>query len=171
MTEFSISSLSEGPNGEESEVKADIFANFTVTPEEVEGNLEEVVIRQRRRNPEICICGHPAGKHLVGPMGTTCVPAKQYCPCKTSRPVCSTSDTRHFLFKTKGWGSDHALLKGLLKAARSGAEVEWIGDMKCDKCGAIGPADPICVTQDGRYSNEPTGFDVLLCVSCRLEVS
>lgn len=148
----------------------DIFQNFTVSEEEIEDTITEGQ-RKPKRDGGICACGHPANKHLLGPIGTTCAPAKQYCPCKTLRVVAETSDTRHFLFKTKGWGSDHALLKGLLKATRSGAKVSWIGDMKCDKCGAIGPADPVAVTQDAHLSNEPTGYDVLLCISCRMEVS
>jgi hypothetical protein len=146
-----------------------IFDRFNVTEEEAVAALEETSRNPHRRDGGICICGHPRSKHLVGALGTSCVPAKQYCPCKKVRVVLESSDTRHFLFKTEGGAANHALMKGLTKAVKSGAEVEWLGEDVCDRCGKEAKVDVVPVSQRGVTMNEATGYDVLLCVSCRME--
>ena len=146
-----------------------IFDNFNVTEEEAVEALEEVKKNPHRRDGAICICGHARSKHLVGSLGTTCVPAKQYCPCKKVRVVVETSDTRNFLFKTDGAGANHALMKGITKAITGGAEVEWLAGNLCDRCGEQKKVDVVPVSQRGVTMNEATGYDALLCVTCRME--
>lgn len=146
-----------------------IFDGLGVTEEEALEALEETRKNPHRRDGAICICGHARTKHLVGTLGTTCVPAKQYCPCKKVRPVVETSDTRNFLFKTEGSGKMHALFRGLAKAVQSGASVEWIAETVCDKCGSAHGVVVAPVSQRGVTMNEATGYDVFLCETCRLE--
>ena len=148
----------------------DPFEFLDVSLEEVTEVLEEAKRNPHRRDGAICLCGHGRSKHIEGPLGFTCAPAKQFCPCKVMRIVVETSDTRHFLFRTEGAGALHALLKGVGKAQKVGAEVEWVGGSICDKCGKDGKVSPVPVSQRGVSMNEATGYDALLCVNCRLEV-
>lgn len=121
-----------------------------------------------KKGKEICLCGHAMDKHRdLGIGRRSCEPGKQYCPCKVVKPVLATSDTRFFLRKTLGGGSLHALVLGVAAATKSGADVEWLVEMKCEKCGTAGPVSPVPVTQNGFVVSEATGYDALLCIKCR----
>jgi hypothetical protein len=146
------------------------FDFFDFSEEDVAEVVQERKSNPYRRDGAICLCGHARSKHVEGPLGFTCAPAKQFCPCKSLRVVARTSDTRCFLFKTTGPGKYHALSMGLSKAQKVGADVEWLGEGVCDRCQMEVPVQPVAVSQRGVTMNEATGFDALLCVDCRMEV-
>jgi len=137
---------------------------------------EEEAVEQARlfesdkydRDGRICLCGHPMKRHANYGAGSTCSPSRLICPCKKSRPVIETSDTRVFLRKTRGSGSGHALAQGIL-AAKGKHDITWLVEMKCDKCEAEGKVSPVAVSQRGTIMDEATGFDALLCQKCREE--
>lgn len=128
--------------------------------------------RPQKRDGRICICGHGITKHTVFPNGKVmCKPSKMECPCKTVRAVIDAEDTRPFLRRTQGGGSEHALTRGLAALAMSEKEAHWIIDLVCDNCGEFNESIvPVPVTADGRVSGltEATGYDRLLCPSCRI---
>jgi hypothetical protein len=144
------------------------FDFFDFSEEEAEQQAREFESDKYDRDGRICICGHPMKRHTSFNGMTTCSPSRLICPCKKSRPVIESSDTRVFLRKTRGSGSSHALAQGIL-AARGKHEITWLIEMKCDKCGAEGKISPVAVSQAGIIKDEPTGFDVLLCQKCREE--
>lgn len=144
------------------------FDVFDFSEEEAEEVIQEVARNPYNRDGAICLCGHPRSKHMASSIGYTCSPAKQFCPCKKLRVVAESSDTRYFLRKTLGAGPRHALSQGMKAAVKSGATVVWVGESSCDKCGEEKPVSPVPVTQGGIEMDEPTGFDVLLCIECRM---
>ena len=134
----------------------------------VDKELTEKNKKSRSRDSRVCLCGHGAGKHNVYAGILECKPTAMRCPCKKLRPVLETSDTRFFLRKTEGGGAMHALSRGVASAASSGQEVRWIEDIRCDSCGSTNPPIvPVPVSQQGNVRNEATGYDALLCASCR----
>jgi hypothetical protein len=141
--------------------------NFLDVPlEEALQTLYEVDNVKKRK--EVCSCGHALDKHRdLGIGRKSCEPGKQYCPCKAVKSVLRTSDTRFFLRKTIGGGALHALVLGVASATKAGAEVEWLVEMKCEKCGTAGPVSPVPTTQYGIVVSEASGYDALLCVNCR----
>jgi hypothetical protein len=146
------------------------FAFLDFSEEEALEVVNEVSKNPHHRDGGICLCGHPRSKHIEGPLGYTCAPAKQFCPCKKMRIVVESSDTRFFLCKTLGGGARHALSQGMIKATQKGASVVWIETSNCDKCGEEKPVSPIPVSQRGNEMQEATGYDVLMCRECRLGV-
>lgn len=123
--------------------------------------------RPTSRDGRVCICGHGAGRHSLNNGVVWCKPARMDCPCKKLRPVLEVEDTRPFLRKTAGAGPLHALVRGMSAVLSSGKRVEWIIDLKCDKCGAEGQVAPVPVTRNGLVMSEATGYDALLCMKCR----
>lgn len=86
------------------------------------------------RDPRICICGHPVGRHIGG---ETCSPTRMACWCREARPVLSCSDTRPFLRKTKTL-KQHALSLGQSALDVKGRTWEWLpGQPTCMLCGAL----------------------------------
>jgi hypothetical protein len=138
-------------------------------------DLEEVVemdsvlrTRPAQRDGRICLCGHGIMKHSEFGGHVNCKPSKMDCPCKRIRPVIDVEDTRPFLRKTQGAGPMHALARGLAALAVSGKEAEWIVDLVCDRCEEESSIlYPVPVTQSGFASTEATGYDALLCPTCR----
>jgi hypothetical protein len=123
------------------------------------------------RDSRICLCGHPMGRHNVVGGIVMCKPNKMDCPCKKARAVLEAEDTRKFVRKTVGSGKFHALGLGLVSSAVAGKSVKWIIEMVCDKCGEESEVlSPTPVTQNGFLSGEVTGYDVLLCSSCRIDM-
>lgn len=149
---------------------SDVFAGLDISLEE---SLEAIRISDAHgRDRRVCLCGHsmkrhddPAGRGII-----QCSVGKQNCPCKIPRAVLETSDTRNFMRKTLGAGSMHALSLGIAGAINAGHGVQWIIDLKCDRCGAEGTLSPTPVTKNGVAQNEATGYDALLCRDCRKEV-
>lgn len=145
------------------------FSRLDFTQEEAQAADDALCARQgRRRDGRICVCGHPLGRHTVLSGGLVyCKPSKMECPCKATRAVVDSSDTRPFLRKTEGPGVLHALGRGVQAAVKAGHTVDWLVPAQCDRCGVEGPISPVPVTQRGVAVNEPTGYDALLCRKCR----
>ena len=127
--------------------------------------------KTRDRDGRVCLCGHAIARHtLVGGV-VYCKPSRMECPCKKTRPVLEVEDTRKFLRRTSGSGAMHALTLGIVSHVQTGKSVEWIVDLKCDRCGTDdNNVVPAAVTQNGRAASYATGFDALLCPKCRTEV-
>jgi hypothetical protein len=140
------------------------FLDFTL---EEAIKADSLVTTKRERDGRICNCGHPAGRHHEEFGVVVCNPSRMPCLCKKIKPVLEASDVRPFLRKTTGSGALHALGRGLQAAVTQGIKVEWLIEMKCQRCQAEGPISPASVTQNGIISNEPTGFDAMLCQDCR----
>ena len=123
------------------------------------------------RDRRICVCGHAMTKHTVYSGVVDCKPSALRCPCKKPRPVLEVDDTRVFLRKTEGAGAMHALSRGIYACISAGKGVEWIIELACARCGKNdSKVVPVPVSASGRASDGPTGFDALLCSSCRTEV-
>ena len=142
---------------------------------DVENVLEiDNVLRTRPqvRDGRICLCGHGVTKHTVAANGAVlCKPSKMTCPCRKVRAVIDAEDARPFLRRTQGAGPMHALSRGLAALAQSGKDAQWIIDLVCDRCGEYNESlIPVPVTQQGQATTEATGFDALLCPTCREEV-
>lgn len=144
-----------------------------LTLDEVEKVDEELRSETRRkdRDPRICLCGHPIARHTVVNGAVYCKPTRMECPCKNVRPVLEADDVRKFLRKTSGSGALHALTLGILAHAQEGKSVKWTVDLVCDRCKTADEnVVPAAVTQQGRATNVPIGYDALLCPMCRTEV-
>ena len=144
------------------------FDFFDFSEEEAEEQAKLFGSDKFDRDGRICLCGHPMKRHTDTGGRSACSPSRLICPCKKSRPVIESSDTRVFLRKTRGSGSGHALAQGIL-AAKGKHEIKWLVEMKCDKCEAEGKVSPVAVSQRGTIMDEATGFDALLCQKCREE--
>ena len=132
---------------------------------------EQGVRRYRSSNPKICACGHGVSRHTLINGVVYCKPARMECPCKHCRPVLEADDTRKFLFRTNGAGPLHALTMGMYASAKDGKSVKWIIDLECDRCKEqTGTVVPVPVTQNGIATTYSTGYDALLCPTCRVEV-
>ena len=150
--------------------KEDPFAFFDFSQEEAQKVDEELKKPKNPRDPRICACGHPMSRHTSISGTHYCKPTRMECPCKNARPVLECNDVRPFLRKTNGAGPMHALGRGLAAAAAKGIEVKWLVIMECDRCKTKTQVSPVPVTQRGIATNEPTGYDALLCAECRAEV-
>jgi hypothetical protein len=143
------------------------FMDFTLE-EAIEA--DESVETGRTRDGRVCVCGHPMTRHVFVAGLVFCKPTRMECPCKEQRAVIDTTDTRSFLRKTAGQGPLHALGRGLQNAIKAGHKVDWLIDMKCDRCETEGPIAPVAVSQRGVAMDEATGYDKLLCKQCRTEI-
>lgn len=141
-------------------------------------NVDEVmeidsVLRTRpsARDGRICLCGHGVSKHQVFSGRVVCKPSKMDCPCKKVRAVIDAEDARPFLRRTQGGGPMHALSRGLAALAASGKDAQWIVDLECDLCHEHSDnLVPVPVTANGFATDEATGYDALLCPTCRERV-
>jgi len=135
---------------------------------EVDEQLRE---SRKVKDRRICICGHAMGRHLTEYGINQCRPSALHCACKHVRPVLEAGDTRYFLRKTEGSASFHALGRGLAIAISKGIEVKWLIELACDRCKATNQKlIPVATTQTGVAVDRDTGFNSLLCESCRLIV-
>lgn len=138
--------------------------------DEVEA-ADETAREKGPRDRRVCACGHAVARHAETYGAIYCKPSRMECPCKKVRPVLETGDTRAFLRKTDGLGSQHALVRGIVAAQKRNKSVKWIIELKCDRCGAAAEKlIPTPVTQRGIATTHPTGFDALLCPACIVEV-
>lgn len=139
--------------------------------QEADKVARETSRRERERDISVCLCGHGSARHIVVNGTVFCKPSRMECPCKKLRPVLECADTRKFLRRTSGGGALHALTLGILAHVQEGKRVEWIVDLKCDRCGKDDKnVVPVPVTQQGRAVGYATGYDALLCRECRTEV-
>jgi hypothetical protein len=143
---------------------------FDFSAEEAEEALKYVENKIHVKERLVCICGHAVGGHSVTAGISMCSANKQTCPCKKNRAVIEVESARGFLRKTMGAGALHALSQGIVTAEKAGQKIEWIVDLKCDRCNGDGPLSPAPVNQRGNIMDYATGFDVLLCRKCREEV-
>ena len=129
--------------------------------------------REAPKDSRVCICGHSMNKHTAVNGYVLCKPSRMACPCKAVRLVLTSTNVRPFMRKSLGSGTSHALMQGLRKAIELDAEVSWIEPPSCDyqkdgtKCGSTDQVVPCLITQNGFHTDEPTGYDVFLCPSCR----
>jgi hypothetical protein len=127
--------------------------------------------RSSDKDKRVCLCGHGMSKHKEIAGVVMCKPSRMDCPCKKSRAVLDVEDTRVFLRRTVGGGMMHALSRGLSALVSSGKSATWIVELKCDRCGSVDEiVSPVPVTQSGHATTYATGYDALLCQSCREEV-
>lgn len=153
--------------------KLDALAAMGLTPDEVAEADRKITAKTKagNRDRRICVCGHAVSKHTTYSGILTCKPSALLCPCKKINPVLESSDTRVFLRKTEGAGAMHALSRGIYAAIQSGKDVKWIVDLKCDRCASTeSNVVPVPVTQSGYSAEYATGFDALLCPSCRTSI-
>lgn len=138
----------------------DALAALGITEEETE-QLQEEMKQQTRRDPRICLCGHPMSRHSINNGIGLCELPKSTCNCKFERPVLRVGDTRLFLRNTTGHGPEHALTRGIVALATAGKEAEWLIPIACDKCG----------TEEGRIVPMAlTDRSVLICENCIMEI-
>lgn len=150
---------------------AEALAAMGMTTDEVSAIDSALRTRPQKRDGRICLCGHGVTKHLVSDGIVSCKPSKMDCPCKKVRPVIDAEDTRPFLRRTQGAGAMHALSRGLAALATNGKDASWIIDLECDRCKAkTNNLVPVPVTANGFAVSEATGYDALLCPTCREEV-
>lgn len=144
------------------------FEFLDIDEDEAKETLSEIN-RVGNRDKRICICGHSLNYHsFISTRGHhTCNAQKNACKCRNPRPVIETTNARVFNRKTQGAGGLHALIQGIAGAMEVGASVEWLIEMKCDKCGTEGPVVPVPVTIEGIISSNHTGYDKMLCRGCR----
>ena len=150
----------------------DALAMMGLSVEDVDTADAELLEKKKHGvDRQVCACGHAMSRHTVIHGVVLCKPARMECPCKRARPVLETTDTRMFIRKTDGSGSAHALIRGIRAAVEKAKQVAWIVDLKCDRCGkADNNVVPVPVTQGGIATTYATGYDALLCPSCRVEV-
>lgn len=153
--------------------KLDALAMMGLTVEEVQEADRKIIQKTKAggRDRRICVCGHAVSKHTTYAGILDCKPSALRCPCKKIRPVLEVDDTRVFLRKTEGGGAMHALSRGIYSSIQAGKNVRWTIDLMCDRCGSTANnVVPVPVSQSGSSQDEATGFDALLCPSCRTEV-
>ena len=112
---------------------------------------EESLLGKRKRNPRVCICGHPMSRHSNVGGFISCKPAKMHCHCNDPIPVLEASDTRVFFRKSWGSGMSHALTRGAHALAQQGKTSTWhIPNYKCfNQCGATENLIPVLLEQQG----------------------
>ena len=156
---------------ETSNASRDALAALGLTVEEVQevdGTLRQQKFGTDRR---VCLCGHGAPKHTEAAGRSMCKPSRYACPCKNLRPVLEAEDVRPFLCRTVGGGAMHALVRGISSLAVRGKNSHWIIELKCDRCqGTDEVVVPVPVTEHGKATTYATGYDALLCQTCREEV-
>ena len=136
-------------------------------------NLDEVLAvddswrtRPSQRDGRVCICGHGVARHKVTEFGTTCNPSRMSCPCKRVRAVLDSEDTRPFLRKTQGFGTSHALVRGVAAVLALGKDVTWIDTPMCDVPECDTPYErvvPVPVTESGHPIDHASEFNAFLC--------
>jgi len=145
------------------------FAAFDFSYDEAR-EADKMLTQRVDRDGRICACGHPTVRHSQSGGIVYCKPNRMECPCKKVRAVLESADTRPFLRKTEGSGKLHALGRGLGACLEKEIRVKWIIDLQCDKCSKEGPLSPVPVSQRGQASSQATGYDALLCATCRAEI-
>lgn len=150
---------------------SDALKALGIDPDEAQKMDSALKDRSSMKDKRVCICGHGVTKHTDVAGAVMCKPSRMECPCKKVRAVLDVEDTRVFLRRTVGGGAMHALSRGLSALVMAGKSAKWIVELKCDRCQAIDQiVTPVPVTQSGHATTYATGYDALLCQSCREEV-
>lgn len=146
----------------------DALAALGITDDEVE-QFQAEMKQQTRRDPRICMCGHPMSRHSTDAGIGLCALPKSICNCKFPKAALKVGDTRLFLRNTSGPAAEHALTRGMIASASAGKEVEWIIPVECDKCKATeGRIVPVPITDAMTVAYESSNRNVLLCEDCMM---
>lgn len=131
--------------------------------------LDEEVRNRRPRDRRICLCGHGVSRHEELAGRESCSALGYNCKCRKVQPVLEVDDIRVFLSKTEGTGILHALNRGILSATKKGQNIQWIdGTRICHRCGTDeGRLTPTAVTGNGFPADHDTGYNAILCDTCR----
>lgn len=125
------------------------------------------VISRRKKNREICVCGHPMRLHSSSEQGTSCLAAKTFCPCTMPIPVLRANDHRYFTKISRGAGAKHALFQGMYASIKAGKEVNWLSEPMCFKCGKEGLlVRPIPLNRLMKISFGAGEMNLLACDVC-----
>ena len=125
------------------------------------------VTSRRKKNREICVCGHPMRLHSSSEQGTSCLAAKTFCPCTMPIPVLRANDHRYFTKISRGAGAKHALFQGMYASIKAGKEVNWLSDPMCFKCGKEGLlVRPIPLNRLMKISFGAGEMNLLACDVC-----
>lgn len=168
-TDDSDDSDAEVKRSDNMQTPEELLASMGITMAEAEEASDAARVKPGGdRDGRICVCGHAVARHTVTNGAVYCKPTRMECPCKKVRAVIEVDDTRPFLRRTAGSGAMHALSLGLVGLAQKGRGAKWLIELKCDRCGAEDAnVVPAAVTANGVGVSYPTGYDVLLCPSCR----
>lgn len=118
-------------------MSSDGFEVFAFSKEEAEAvYLEKEKTDNYKKDPRICVCGHPVTRHKWRDVVSAyvCKPNAMQCPCAGPNAVLEADDTRFFVKKTTGVGPHHALSQGVLALLKAGKEFQWTVEKKCSKC-------------------------------------
>ncbi len=146
----------------------DALAALGISPEETTA-IEEEMKNQSRRDPRICMCGHPMSRHSTDAGVGLCSLPKSTCNCKFPTPALKVGDTRLFLRSTTGPGAEHALTRGIIALALAGKEAEWLVPVECNKCKTTdGKIIPVPLTDAMTVAYDSANRNFLLCEECML---
>lgn len=144
------------------------LAALGITPEEAE-QVKESIKQQTRRDPRICLCGHPMSRHYTDAGVSSCLLPKSDCNCQFPTAALKVGDTRLFLRNTSGPGPEHALTKGIIALTMQNKEAEWLIPIECNKCKATeGRIVPVPITDAMTVAYESAKRNVLLCEDCMM---
>lgn len=153
----------------------EIFELGDDLPEQVEKATAKPSVP--KKDPRICVCGHPARAHSSEGVTADAVEKRKYnqhvcryarmaCPCAKFIEVVKCDDVRLFTFRTSGIDANHALFKGVSRAKEKDVEFEWsdLSLTACVECGiTTGPRHIVALNDRGRVSRDPGAFNVFLC--------
>lgn len=142
------------------------------SPEAVAEFLKEKEERGTRKSRFVCACGHSMNYHTNVNGIHMCRPTKMRCRCTNPRSVLDVEDLRLFTFTTMGYGSKHALGRGITASVTKGKAVKWVEEVPlCDSCLQAVEGSPIPVSIDTRGDvpflvKESGQVDKLVCEGC-----
>lgn len=166
-------------------VKPFTFESMGVTYEDALQIAKTNNSTRKKHDGLICICGHSSSRHEVvmvqGAPAVNCTPSRLSCNCAREKYVMKTSKIFHFIRKTHGNGTLHALMSGAVATLEADPEatIVWLDNgPECEFCGTREPDDkvqPRCFTEQGWPINREhngvfsMGYDKLCCLNCWTE--
>ena len=152
--------------------------DFDVDYDEAVEATEKLLVTVRNDDRRICSCGHGMSRHKFHPYKNVnvCKPAAYECPCIYMRPVMEVPNTRYFMRKSFGSGTNHALVLGYTASKEAlgtefSSKVEWLIPRACEACQRLTEKYyPTRVTAEGRPildSDKDTGITAFFCEECR----
>lgn len=143
-----------------------------LSAEAIEKFLKAKEASKERKSRFVCACGHSMNYHTeIGGMHV-CRPTKMRCRCTNPRSVLDVEDLRQFTYTTFGYGSEHALGRGMTASVVKGKAVKWVEETPlCDSCLKVVVGSPIAVSLDTRGEiprlvKESGQVDKLVCEEC-----
>ena len=163
-----------------------IFDRVGWTKEEAADIRREVFeskgrIKEERRDPRICACGHAARAHSTESEteyhvealrrgSPRCKPSRMLCPCDDFYAVLTSTNIRKFISKTRVTETGrrfHALTQGI-EACREGVEagtieVSWLPTTRCAVCKSHeGSFVAIAIDKDGYEIDTPSNLNAIV---------